>query len=314
MLQTAVVGVGHYGAHHARKYSILPESKLAAVVDTDPARGLRIAEETGTVALTDYRELLGAVRAVSIAVPTRLHHEIARAFLEAGCHVLLEKPIATTLEEASELVAIARRNDAVLQVGHVERFNPVAAALSPEWRNAKYVEADRIAPFSTRNLDIDVVLDLMIHDIDLVQNLVDAPLQHVAASGAVALSNEIDVASAELRFENGSAAHLRASRVGAEAARELRLFRRDASLTVDFIRRSATTRHAPRASSAPPVIREQNYGEGDALEREIASFLHSATTGASPLVSGPVAARALATALRISKTIRAEAVRPQSGV
>ena len=309
-LQTAVVGVGQYGAHHARKYSALPESELAAVVDTDPARGRQIAEETGTVALTDYRELVGAIGAVSVVVPTRSHYEIARAFLGTGCHVLLEKPMATTVAEASELIAVAERHGAVLQIGHVERFNTAAAALGPAWRGATYIEADRIAPFSGRNLDIDVVLDLMIHDIDLVHDLVDAPLRRVAASGAAVLSERIDVASAELRFANGTAAHLRASRVGAGPVRELRMFRRDAFLTVDWMRRSATTRGPDPAGHDAPATREQRFAGDDALKLEIASFLHSAATGTPPLVSGPVAKRALATALRISETIRVESAGP----
>ena len=212
-LRTAVIGAGYLGRFHAQKYAAIERSQLIGVVDLNQANAERVAVECRTQAATDYRVLLGKVDAVSVVTPTPSHREIAGAFLEAGAHVLVEKPITATVEEASELIAVAYRCRRVLQVGHLERFNSAILALDGILTVPRFVESHRLAPFKQRGTDVNVVLDLMIHDIDIIQNIVRSPIASIDAVGSSIFSGELDIVNARLRFENGCVANTTASRV-----------------------------------------------------------------------------------------------------
>ncbi|MGC8733229.1 MAG: Gfo/Idh/MocA family protein, partial [Halothiobacillaceae bacterium] len=240
-LQCAVIGTGYLGKFHADKYALLPECELVAVVDANPKTAASLAAKHGCRGLTDYRELLGKVDAVSIAVPTSLHFEVARDFLAAGIHVLVEKPITTTVEQADELIRLAREKNRVLMVGHLERFNPAILALDGVLDQPRFIESTRLAPFKPRATDVSVVLDLMIHDIDIILDIVDSPITHVEASGACVLTNDTDIANARLTFANGCVANVTASRISLKSERKMRLFQKDAYLSVDFQNRVLAT-------------------------------------------------------------------------
>ena len=225
-LRTGVVGVGYLGQFHAEKYAMLPDVELAGVVDQDPSRADLVARKVNTRAYADASQLLGKVDAVSIVVPTVLHHQMARQFLEAGVHVLLEKPMTVTVEQADELIGIAARKRAVLQVGHIERFNPAVTAIRPLLQSPRYLQAERSAPFTVRCTDVNVVLDLMIHDLDIVASLAGARPKEVSAVGASVITKEIDAVIARIVFGNGCVADVSASRVSDEKKRVLGLRRR----------------------------------------------------------------------------------------
>jgi predicted dehydrogenase len=313
-LSAAVIGVGYLGRFHAQKYATVAGCRLAAVADTDAAAGARVAAELGTTAHTDWRELLGRVDLVSVVTPTPTHYEIARAFLEAGSHVLVEKPIASTVEEAQELVATAARVARILQVGHLERFNPVVRAMDGIVRRPRFVESHRLAPFKSRGTDVSVVLDLMIHDIDLIQSVVRSPLAAVEAVGSRVFSDDLDIANARLRFASGCVANVTASRVSLKTERKLRVFQDDAYVSIDLQQKILTL---IRKGDEPPVgempqvsIHEKNYEQGDALRDEIEAFLESARGGGSPLVDGAAGLAALETALRIASLVADSAAAP----
>jgi predicted dehydrogenase len=211
-LRTAVIGVGYLGKFHAQKFAEIPGADLVAVVDVDIQARERVAKELGVDAVGDYRKLIGAVDAVSVVVPTPAHFEIAEAFLDSGTHVLVEKPITETVEQAARLIEVARQRSAVLQVGHLERFNPAVRALEPLLHKPRFVESVRIAPYNERGTDVDVVLDLMIHDIDLIQFIAGSPIDRVEAVGAAVITDKPDVANARIRFESGCIANVTASR------------------------------------------------------------------------------------------------------
>ena len=307
-LRCAVIGVGYLGRFHAQKYAALPEAELVAVVDADAARAGEIAAETACTAVTDYRELLGQVDAVSIVAPTTLHHEIASAFLQQGVHVLVEKPITVTLEEADDLIRLAEENGCVLQVGHLERFNAAIQALEGELDSSPlFIESHRLAPFKPRATDVDVVLDLMIHDIDIILDLVKSDLKNISATGASVLSDSIDIANARLEFDNGCVANVTASRVSQKSERKMRLFLPHAYIGVDFQEKSVDLYRKGDGEMFPgvPEIRHQSLPceEQDALEAEIRSFLDTIKNGGTPLVSGGDGRRALATALEINQLV-----------
>lgn len=312
-LRAAVIGTGYLGRFHARKYHALPTAELVAVVDTDAEARGQAARELGCEALEDYRGLLGRVDAVSVVTPTPLHHRIARDFLEAGAHVLVEKPIAATLEEARDLVDTAARCGRVLQVGHLERFNPAIVAVEGILDAPRFVESHRLAPFKPRGTDVSVVLDLMIHDIDLIENIVGSPIASIDAIGASVFTDAIDIANARIRFENGCVADATASRISMKSERKLRVFQADAYLSIDLqqkvltlVRKGAGT----LKDGTPKVdIEERSFEAGDALQDEIASFLDCIGTGRRPVVSGEDGLRALATAIRIGELVGAGELR-----
>jgi predicted dehydrogenase len=306
-LRCAVIGAGHMGGLHARKYSTSPDWELVAVADIDADVAARVAQQTNTTALVDYRELLGHVDAVSIAVPTPSHHQVARDFLKAGAHVLVEKPITRTIEEADDLIRLARESGRTLQVGHVERFNAALLALDLEGAQPRFIEATRIAPFGPRGSDVSVVLDLMIHDIDLILDIVDSELERVDASGSPVLSDDIDIANARLVFTNGCVANVTASRVSPKVERKMRLFLPESYVGIDFLNRSVKRYRIGKrqtAENAPELISETLTLEPqDALEAQTRHFAHCIRSRKEPLTSGVAARRALALAARIGQLL-----------
>jgi len=306
-VRTAVIGVGYLGRFHAQKYVALPDAKLVAVVDANAETRERVAAEVGARAVADYREILDAVDAVSIATPTPLHFPIARECLERGVHVLVEKPITETLEEARALVVLAARSGRILQVGHLERFNAAILALAGTLGTPRFIESHRLAPFKERGTDVNVVLDLMIHDIDLIQSLVGAPIESIDAVGASVFSAGLDIANARIRYANGCVANTTASRVSMKMERKLRLFQDDAYISIDLQQKVLTVvRKPPEGTVAPRgqvVIEERTYEQGDALRMEIEAFLRSIRAGEPPAVSGEDGLRALETAIRITELV-----------
>jgi len=306
-IRAAVIGVGYLGRFHAQKYAQAAECELVAVADSRQEAAGKVAAEVGTQAVTDYRELLGKVDAVSIVTPTPAHFPIARDFLNAGAHVLVEKPITETPEQAREMIALAAKNKRILQVGHLERFNAAILAAEPYLHSPRFVECVRLAPYRERGTDVNVVLDLMIHDIDIVQTIVGAPITSIDAIGTLVFSDEIDIANARIHFANGCVANVTASRVSVRAERKLRIFEDDAYLSLD-LQQKILTLIRKRPPSDPPgplpvTIDEQNLGQGDALKAEIESFLECIRTGRLPVVSGEAGLMALETAMRITEQV-----------
>ena len=307
-IRAAVVGVGYLGSYHAEKYSTLPQSNLIAVCDIDHTRCYAKAKELNARAVINYQSLIDLVDAVSITVPTPLHHKIGRFFLENGVHVLLEKPIATTLEEADDLITSAKNNNVILQIGHLERFNSVVKAVEPLIYNPRFIESLRLAPFRLRGTDVNVVLDLMIHDIDIIQSIVKSDIQHIAASGASVLSSYIDIANARIEFTNGCVSNVTASRVSLKIERKLRIFQHDNYVAVDLDQKKMAIhrRYTPEIfHGIPKIIRHvEQFHKGDALMDQISAFLHSIIYNKPPIVSGEEGKRALATAIEISLIVR----------
>ena len=306
-MRTAVVGVGYLGRFHAQKYSSLPNSRLVGVADPSAAAREAVAAELGVPAHADYRALLGTVDAVSIVTPTPLHYELAREFLETGAHVLVEKPMTATVAEGESLIEAARRANRILQVGHLERFNAAVQAVQPILTVPRFIESARLAPFKHRGTDVDVVLDLMIHDIDLILSIVRSPVTSVDAIGSSVFSNEIDIANARLRFANGCVANATASRVSLKTERRLRLFQDDAYVSVDLHQKVLTVIRKVAGMGAdgmPRVdIEETSYDQGDALKAEIEAFLDAAASGRPPPVSGEDGLKALRTAVTIAEQV-----------
>ncbi len=313
-LRTAVIGVGYLGRFHAQKYAVLPESRLVAVVDAQADARDRVAAELGCRAVADYRDLFGEVDAVSIATPTPLHFPIARDCLERGIHVLVEKPVTETPEQARTLIETSARHGRVLQVGHLERFNAAILALEGTLGRPRFIESHRLAPFKERGTDVNVVLDLMIHDIDLIQSLVGAPIESIDAVGASVFSAGLDIANARIRYANGCVANTTASRVSMKMERKLRLFQDDAYVSIDLQQKVLTiVRKPPEAAAAQPgqvIIEERNYEQGDALKLEITAFLRAIREGRPPVVSGEDGLRALETAIRITELVQGAGAAP----
>jgi predicted dehydrogenase len=318
-LRTAVIGVGHLGRHHARIHAALAgegQTQFVSVCDLDEATARNIAAERETEWTTDWRNLLGRCDAVSLAVPTEAHAEIACPLLDAGIHVLVEKPIARNLEEADQMIAAAKRGGALLQVGHAERFNPALIALRPHVKAPLYFEIHRIGEFTARSLDIDVVLDLMIHDLDIVQWLVgeDVEVTDVRAVGIPVLTNRVDAANARLEFATGAVANITASRIGTEKIRKMRFFQPHDYVAVDY-----TTRYASISSLIPATgvaarpgvnTRRLEIQDVEPLRAEIEAFLQAARDGLPSPVSGEDGRRALALALRALERIQEHAAHP----
>ncbi len=305
-IRCAVIGVGYLGKFHAQKYAALPNAKLVAVVDSNRQSAEQLAAELGCRACSDLHEILEDIDAVSIVAPTTLHHAMAAECLRQGIHVLVEKPITTTLEEADELIELAQKNKCILQVGHLERFNAAVLALGQTLEHAPlFIESHRLAPFKPRATDVNVVLDLMIHDIDIILDLVKSDIIDMRASGASVLSDSIDIANARLEFASGCVANVTASRVSQKSERKMRVFQKDTYLSIDFQDKVLDRYHKGNTEMFPgvPEITHERTGEGDgdALLEEIKDFLRVIRTGEKPAVSGEDGRRALATAIKISK-------------
>jgi predicted dehydrogenase len=306
-LRCAVIGAGHMGRLHAEKYAAMPDCDLVAVVDIDPAAAEPVAGRLGTTALRNYSSLLGRVDAVSIAVPTSLHYRVARDFLSAGSHVLIEKPIAVTVGEADALLELARQQGRTLQVGHLERFNAALLAFDLAGSRPRFIEATRLSRFNVRANDVSVVLDLMIHDIDLVLALVDAEVERIDAVGTRVLTDDIDIANARLVFENGCVANVTASRVSLKVERKFRLFLEDSYVSLDLHNRVAQ-RHRKGEKEVfpgiPEVVSENRaFASGDALGTQLRHFADCIREGREQLASGVAGRRALDVAARIGELL-----------
>jgi predicted dehydrogenase len=297
-LRVGVVGVGHLGRHHARILSSLPDVDLCAVVDVNRARAEEIAAANHTHPLFDYHDILGRVDAVTIAVPTELHREIAVPFLSAGIPVLVEKPMAGSLDEADAMIAAAASADVVLAVGQTERFNPAVEAARPLLSDPRFIEVHRLGTFPERSLDIDVVFDLMIHDLDVVLSLVNADVDSIEAVGVPVLTGRVDIANARLRFTNGCIANLTASRISRDRVRKIRLFQRAAYLSIDYAAQKVELWRLVKGNGALPAIEGGNVdviGE-EPLKRELADFVDAVVSRRAPAVTGEEGRRALALA------------------
>jgi len=299
-IKLGVIGIGYLGSLHAKIYTQIPECSLEAVCDTDKTRLAKLSSELGVPGYTDYRELFSKVEAVSIAVPTKLHFQIARDCLENGLHAMVEKPFTDNLEDADRLIALANGNKLILQVGHIERFNSAFAATHKIIKEPKFIECHRLSPFPNRSLDVGVVLDVMIHDIDIVLGLVASKMLKTESVGVNVLTKFEDIANARLTFENGCVANLTASRVSDEVMRKIRIFQENTYISLDYKEAKATVykKHALMISKHNlPIEKEQP------LQKELASFVHCVATHTTPLVSGPVAREALKVALEIQNQI-----------
>jgi predicted dehydrogenase len=306
-IRAAVIGVGYLGRFHAQKYAQLEACELVAVVDGREEVRNSVAAEVKSRAVADYRELLGNVDAVSVVTPTPAHFAIADAFLETGAHVLVEKPITETPEQARALIARAREKHRILQVGHLERFNAAILAAEPHLSTPRFIECQRLAPYKERGTDVNVVLDLMIHDIDLVQSLAGSDIVSIDAIGTPVFSGEIDIANARIRFANGCVANTTASRVSLKTERKLRIFEDAAYISLDLQQKILTLIRkrdgVPQAGQLPVSIEEANLEQGDALKSEIESFLDCIRNDRKPIVSGEDGLRALETAIRITEQV-----------
>jgi predicted dehydrogenase len=304
-VRVAVVGVGALGQHHARVYADLPEARLTGVYDTDAGRAAEVAGRHGCAVFPDLRDVLDGADAVSVAVPTIDHHRVARVLLEAGKDVLLEKPMTTTLEEAEDLIRLAEKAEAVLQVGHIERFNPAVEVLRAVVR-PRFIEVHRLGSFSPRSLDIDVVLDLMIHDLDIVLSLDGSEAVQVDAVGVPVLTPRVDIANVRLRFASGLIANLTASRVSAEKVRKFRVFAPRTYVSVDLARREAQVYRLEDGEGGQPDIKVEHTSAPDEepLRRQLEAFVHAVRTRGVPVVPGSAGLRALTLAHTILERIR----------
>lgn len=306
-IKAGVIGVGYLGRFHAQKYAALENAELVGVVDIDFNKAVQVAQECQTQAYTDYRELLPQVQAVSVAVPTTQHYTVVQECLNQQIDVLAEKPLATTVAEAEELVALARQKGKILQVGHLERFNPAMEELVRRVHEPRFIEIHRLAFFKERGIDVDVVRDLMIHDLDLVLSLVSSTVTEIRAAGVSVLTDSIDLANARLEFANGCIANLTASRISVKSMRKFRLFQPKIYLSVDFeARELMVVEHTGKPGGILPGIHLETikFPPADPLQKEIAAFLEAVATRREPVVSGEAGKDALALALAINDAMR----------
>lgn len=306
-IRVGVVGVGYFGQFHAEKYSKMEGVELVGVVDIDSARAKDIAKRYQTQAFLHHVDLFNKVQVVSIAVPTPSHHPVTKDFFLHGIDVLLEKPIAGTLEEADELIGLAESKGLILQVGHLERFNGALFALEGMVQNPLFIESHRLGPFSGRETDVNVVLDLMVHDIDIILNLVNSKVKQFQAIGIPILTHSFDVANARIEFENGCTANLTASRVSKEKTRKTRIFQPDGTLSIDYLSQKASFSkkvvHPAKGKNPEMITSEISVKKVDLLEAEIQSFLQSVRNRKNARVSGRDGKRALEVALQIIQKI-----------
>ena len=305
-LRMAVIGVGYLGRFHALIYSRMPDVALVGVVDPDTDRAHAVAAEVGCAAFANVAELPDQVDAVSIVTPTRIHLDVAAPFLRRGVHMMLEKPIAATREEGEEIVRLAEQSGAILQIGHLERFNAGVMALAQRTSAPRYVETQRMGAFTERAIDVDVVSDLMIHDIDIVLSLMGSPLRQIAAVGTPVLTEHVDIASARLEFTNGAVANVVASRVSEKKTRRIRVFQPSGYLSLDFVAQTVDIAYPKVVPGAnrPEIVRERIQVEPvKPLDRELAAFVECIRTSRPPLVDGRVGLEALGVALEVQARI-----------
>jgi len=299
--RVGVVGVGHIGSNHARLHAEIAAADFTAVYDVDLARAGAIAKKYGAAAAKSLEEFAELVDAASVSTPTSSHHQIALALLRRGKHLLIEKPIAENPQHATELAELAARNQLILQVGHVERFNPVLSALEARLTHPRFIEAHRLSSYPNRSTDIGVVLDLMIHDLEIILHLVRSPVQNIDAVGVPVLSRGEDIANARIRFENGCIANVTSSRISPERMRKIRVFQEDAYLSLDYEKQSGEIyrRESGKITrDKVPIEREEP------LKQQLVSFIECASTGRQPRVSGFQATAALELAVEITKRIQ----------
>ncbi|MCF8031764.1 MAG: Gfo/Idh/MocA family oxidoreductase [Desulfarculaceae bacterium] len=301
-VKVAVVGVGYLGRFHAEKFARLSQAELVGVVDANRDQAESVARSVGCQAFSDHRELLGKVEAVSVVTPTVYHHEVAKDFLAAGADVMCEKPMTTTLEQADELIELAGKEGRVLQVGHLERFNPAVEGMFARVGQPMFIEVNRIAPFKARATDVDVTLDLMIHDLDIILALVDEEPVEVRAKGVPVLGPHADLVNARLEFPGGCVANLTASRLALKDERKMRLFQPDAYLSLDFAKRRLLVVNGVeyRPGKIPKVKAERpRFPKSDPLEKELSAFLDSVRSRGVPRVDGWAGRRALSCAMSV---------------
>ncbi|MGD9331786.1 MAG: Gfo/Idh/MocA family oxidoreductase [Desulfobacterales bacterium] len=308
-LRVAVIGVGYLGQYHAEKYARMEAVELVGVVDINADRAAEVAERHHTRAYTDFKDLIDKVDAVSIVTPTSRHFDIGQAMLEAGIHVLVEKPITTSLPEAQALVGLAESRRLVLQVGHLERFNPAVVAVQKLIHNPMFIEAHRLSIYQGRSTDVSVVLDLMIHDIDIILHFVAAEIKQIHASGAAVVSEHCDIANARIEFETGCVANITSSRISIKNQRKIRLFQKKGYISVDFAKREVVhiqqTNRSPDALIPGMEIHQSSFPSGDALEAELHSFADAVRASCEPVVTGHMGSQALAVALEVMDQIDA---------
>ncbi|HSK08911.1 MAG TPA: Gfo/Idh/MocA family oxidoreductase [Vicinamibacterales bacterium] len=299
-LRVAAIGVGHLGRHHARLLASLDEATLVAVVDAKPDRAREVAAACGTTAVDDPADLIGRVDAVSVAVPTESHLEVALPFLERGIPVLVEKPLARDVREADRMIDAAARTGAILAVGHTERHNPAVAVASAYLAAPRFIEVHRLGTFPERSLDIDVVFDLMIHDLDIVLALVPSAVVAIEAVGVPVLTGRVDIANVRLRFENGCIANMTASRISRDRVRKIRFFQQDAYLSIDYAAQEVEMYRLLKDQGRPVIDGGKlEVAREEPLRRELADFLAAVRHGRRPLVAGEDGRRAIVLAQRI---------------
>jgi predicted dehydrogenase len=314
-LRIAVIGVGHLGRHHARILSELPGATLLSVVDVNEPRAREIASTYGVEPAFDYRDVLGRVDAVTVAVPTELHSDIAVPFLRAGVPVLVEKPMARSVAEADAMISAAAKAGSPLAVGHTERFNPAVEASRPLLSDPRFIEVHRLGTFPDRSLDIDVVFDLMIHDLDVVLSIVRADVESIEAVGVPVLTTRVDIANARLRFTNGCIANLTASRISRDRVRKIRFFQPAAYLSIDYAAKKVDLwRLQQGGNGLTPSIEggEVDVVNEEPLRRELADFVDAIVTKRPPLVTGEDGRRALAVAQWIVDRMTAHQMQPRN--
>lgn len=319
-IKVGVIGVGHLGQHHVKHFASLPDTDLKGIYDLDTARANKIAKQYNTKSYSNLDDLLSACDALAIVTPTTQHAEIAELCIKSGKHVFIEKPITKTVAEADNLLALTKKNGTVIQVGHIERLNPALLALKDFELKPKFIEVQRLAPYTTRGTEVPVVLDLMIHDIDIILSLVNSPVKNIRASGVSIMTNSVDIANARIRFENGTVANLTSSRVAQNKVRKLKFFQRDMYVTIDFLlgltevyRAVDSNIKVPKALITAPldgngrhrsiVYEKPRVEKIDALRLELGNFIESIQGKSRPIVDGKAGRDALEVATNIQKMI-----------
>ena len=309
-LRAAVIGIGYLGKFHAEKFALLDSVELTAVVDVDLSRAQAVAKKLKCQAFDDFHQVLDWVDCVSIVVSTQQHFDVAKICLAAGKHVLLEKPMTVTVDEADELIALAKEYNVLLQVGHLERFNPAVQALEGIIYNPRFIESQRIASFNLRGSDVNVMLDLMIHDIDIIQSIVQSPVKKIDANGARVLSDKADIANARITFENGCVANVTASRISLKTERKMRIFQHDAYVSLDLQEKTARIYQKGEGEMFPgiPNIKNQKkkFKGSDALLSEVTAFVTSIQENKPAVVSGEDGRKSLKTAIAITEMVQSQ--------
>jgi len=309
-IKAGIIGLGHIGKFHARILSESPSAEFTAIYDRDHTAAKRIADQYGARVMDSMEEFAGAVDAATVATPTPTHFSIGKYLLGRGKHVLIEKPITEHTAQAKELVALAHEHNCILQVGHVERFNPVLGALEQHLSSPRFIESHRLSPYPNRSVEIGVVLDLMIHDLEIILHLVGSPVKSIDAVGMPVLSRGEDIANARLRFENGCVANVTVSRVNPEKVRTIRVFQQDAYIALDYQNQTGEIFRIKDGKSANETLEIE---KGEPLKREIESFIRCCIDGVKPKVSGHEAAAALELAIEITNLIEAQTKTHKTG-